>query len=154
MKRVKRAVIAIVLCAVTASYAKAGDKAVAGLAIGGGTGAVIGQAVGHNVESTVLGAAVGGAIGLIIGNQLGREHVVVHNRYYPVRSHYRQQVYYPHYKPGYKKNKHYYKERWMAPRKHVRHITHSRHSIRHDRPVHHIPRERHYPGNRGSRHQR
>jgi outer membrane protein OmpA-like peptidoglycan-associated protein len=39
--------------------------------IGAGTGAVLGQAIGRNTESTLVGAAAGTIIGGLIGNQVG-----------------------------------------------------------------------------------
>jgi len=40
-----------------------------GALIGGASGALIGQAIGHNTKSTLIGAAVGAAGGAIIGNE-------------------------------------------------------------------------------------
>jgi uncharacterized protein YcfJ len=40
-----------------------------GALIGTGAGAGIGQAIGHNTESTLIGAGVGGAAGYMIGNE-------------------------------------------------------------------------------------
>ncbi len=39
-----------------------------GAAVGGGIGAVMGQAVGHSTESTLVGAGVGALIGSVIGS--------------------------------------------------------------------------------------
>jgi outer membrane lipoprotein SlyB len=36
---------------------------------GAGIGALAGQAIGHDTESTLIGAAIGGAAGYIIGNE-------------------------------------------------------------------------------------
>ena len=145
MKRANRAVMAIfffIFCIATASYANAGDRALAGLAIGGGTGAVIGQAVGQNVESTLLGATVGGAIGLIIGNELGRNHVVVHNRYYQPRHHYRPQAYHPRPHAPCLKSKHVYIQKWDSHRKHREHYTYKNRFAPHISPHHKFYRDR------------
>ena len=40
---------------------------------GAGIGALAGQAIGHNTESTLIGAAVGGGIGYIIGNEKDKQ---------------------------------------------------------------------------------
>jgi hypothetical protein len=40
-----------------------------GALIGTGAGAGIGQAIGHDTESTLIGAAVGGGAGYMIGNE-------------------------------------------------------------------------------------
>ena len=45
------------------------DRAVNGLILGGGGGALMGQAIGRNTESTIIGATVGGILGYIIGNE-------------------------------------------------------------------------------------
>ena len=39
-----------------------------GAAIGGGLGAVMGQAIGRNTESTLIGAGVGTLLGSVLGN--------------------------------------------------------------------------------------
>lgn len=43
-----------------------------GAAVGAGAGALIGQAVGGNTESTLIGAAAGGLAGALIGDAVGR----------------------------------------------------------------------------------
>ena len=58
------------------SQAYASDRSVNGLIIGGGAGAIMGQAIGRNVESTVLGATVGGILGAVIASSSS------HNRHY------------------------------------------------------------------------
>jgi hypothetical protein len=91
MKPVHMTIAMIV--AVTALFAlsltnvQAGDKQIGGLILGGGTGAIVGQALGRNAESTIVGATVGGVVGLLVGTQLERHHgpvaqhspVVVHS---------------------------------------------------------------------------
>ncbi len=78
----------ITLFALSLTNVQAGDKQVGGLILGGGTGAIVGQAIGHNTESTIVGATVGGVVGLLVGTQLERQHgavpqhsqVIVHTR--------------------------------------------------------------------------
>lgn len=86
----KVAIVMIALFALTLTNVQAGDKQVGGLILGGGTGAIVGQAIGHNAESTIVGATVGGVVGLVVGSQLERHHgavpqhsqVVVHTQRY------------------------------------------------------------------------
>jgi len=85
----------IILLAVFFTYAcisnaEAGDKAVNGLIIGAGSGAIIGQAAGQNTESVLIGTAIGGAVGYAIGNSMEqpRRTGYRHDRYQPVRPYY------------------------------------------------------------------
>ena len=72
------AVTAILLTTfITGSHA--GYGGVHGLAIGGGTGAVIGHAIGRNPEAAIIGATVGGMIGLIVGSEIDRNHRVTNH---------------------------------------------------------------------------
>lgn len=110
MKLMNMTITAMIFFALTLTTAKASSRQVGGLIIGGGTGAIVGQAVGHNPESTIVGAAVGGVVGLIIGSELDRHHgavnqpaqVVVyasghnHRRGPEVRRHYTHQPRYHH----------------------------------------------------------
>ena len=43
-----------------------------GAVIGGGVGALAGQAIGGNTESTLIGAGVGALAGALIGDAVGR----------------------------------------------------------------------------------
>jgi len=56
------------------SIAGCATKGKSGALIGGGIGALAGQAFGGNTEATLIGAAVGSGIGYIIGNEKGKEH--------------------------------------------------------------------------------
>jgi hypothetical protein len=47
-----------------------------GALAGGGIGALAGQVIGHDTESTLIGAAVGTGIGYIIGNEKDKDHAV------------------------------------------------------------------------------
>ena len=44
-----------------------------GALVGGASGALIGQAIGHNTKSTLIGAAVGAAGGALIGNEMDKK---------------------------------------------------------------------------------
>lgn len=74
MKRTLTTITILALATVMISNAQAGDKRVAGMIIGGGTGAIVGQVVGRNAESTIIGATVGGVAGFLIGNELQQQH--------------------------------------------------------------------------------
>ncbi|MBO0664008.1 YMGG-like glycine zipper-containing protein [Jiella flava] len=43
-----------------------------GALAGGAVGALAGQAIGHNTESTLAGAAIGAGVGAVAGNVIGR----------------------------------------------------------------------------------
>ncbi len=47
-----------------------------GALIGGGLGALTGQAIGHNPESTLIGAGVGALLGSIIGNAVDQDYEI------------------------------------------------------------------------------
>jgi hypothetical protein len=98
MKLVKITILSIALTAILLTSAEA-SRQVGGLIIGGGTGAIVGNVVGQNVESTILGAAVGGVLGFAIGNELDRHHDSV-NKQPVVVSH--SQRYIKHQRPLFK----------------------------------------------------
>ena len=72
MKKFILAMAAILLVSTNLPTAQAGDRALNGLLIGGGGGALLGQGIGRNTEATLIGATVGGVLGLIVGNELDR----------------------------------------------------------------------------------
>ena len=45
-----------------------------GAAIGAGTGALIGQAIGGNTESTLIGLAAGSILGALVGNAVDQDY--------------------------------------------------------------------------------
>ncbi len=49
------------------------NSAQSGTLIGAGTGALAGQAIGHNTEGTLIGAGVGALGGYIIGNEMDKK---------------------------------------------------------------------------------
>jgi hypothetical protein len=78
----------------------AGYRTQTGAAIGAGAGALAGQAIGHNTESTLIGAALGGLTGAVVGNAM--------DTYDAQRYGYRNspppsgpELGYPTYRPGY-----------------------------------------------------
>jgi hypothetical protein len=147
MKRILVPLMAIILLGIFFTNAKAGNRSVNGLLLGGGTGAIVGQAIGHNTESTIIGATVGGVVGFVIGSEMDRHRTTVHHysqpayshqrsNYYRERPHYRerprvvrQEFYYynngnPGYRHGYKKKRHPYNSRRVfsnGPRHERRH---------------------------------
>jgi uncharacterized protein YcfJ len=58
-------------------------RAEKGALIGAGSGALLGQAIGHDTKSTMIGAALGGVAGAVIGNYQDKQH--------PNRKYYRDQ---------------------------------------------------------------
>ena len=49
------------------------NNSIGGLIIGAGSGALMGQAIGRDTESTVVGTAVGSIIGYIIGSEMDKD---------------------------------------------------------------------------------
>jgi surface antigen len=58
------------------------NKGQTGAAGGAALGALGGQAIGNNTESTLLGAAIGGVLGYIIGNEMDKYDRQMLNRAY------------------------------------------------------------------------
>ncbi len=50
----------------------AGYRTETGAAIGAGAGALAGQAIGHDTQSTLIGTALGGLTGAVIGNAMDK----------------------------------------------------------------------------------
>ncbi len=48
------------------------NKGQMGATGGAAGGALLGQAIGHDTESTLLGAAIGGVLGYVIGNEMDK----------------------------------------------------------------------------------
>ena len=68
MKLKKTILLATIILLSLSHTVFGGDRAINGLILGGGSGALMGQAIGRNSESTIIGATVGGILGYIIGN--------------------------------------------------------------------------------------
>jgi uncharacterized protein YcfJ len=68
MKYIKSTTCVIALLTATGCSRLSGGTN--GAMIGGGIGALAGQAIGHNTESTLIGTGVGALGGLIIGNEV------------------------------------------------------------------------------------
>ena len=69
MKKLSAMVLALSLSVAIAGCTSTEKGAVVGAA----GGALVGQALGGNTESTIVGAAVGGIAGALIGNSLDRK---------------------------------------------------------------------------------
>jgi len=68
------AVLAILsLGACTNMQVQEGKKGQVGGVGGAATGAILGQAIGHNTEATLIGAAIGGLLGYIVGNEMDKD---------------------------------------------------------------------------------
>ena len=63
----RSAIIVVLLLAGCATQTEPQRRATNGALIGGGIGALAGQALGGNTESTVVGAAGGALLGAVIG---------------------------------------------------------------------------------------
>ncbi len=63
------AILSILLLITSCSSVNKGQMGAAGGAAGG---ALIGQAIGHDTESTLIGAAVGTMLGYIVGNEMDK----------------------------------------------------------------------------------
>ena len=61
----------LLLCAAVALFTGCANLSDAsnGAMLGGGLGALAGQAIGHNTKSTLLGAGIGTALGYGVGNE-------------------------------------------------------------------------------------
>lgn len=55
-------------------------RAKSGVLLGGGIGALAGQAIGSSTEATLIGAAVGAGVGYMIGNEQDKEHAAEMSR--------------------------------------------------------------------------
>lgn len=56
------------------------NRPATGALIGGATGAVLGQAIGHNPRSALIGGVLGAAVGGAIGNDLANQEAELHQQ--------------------------------------------------------------------------
>lgn len=69
----KKIQISLVLCSILLLTSCSDmNKAQMGGLGGAGAGAIVGQAIGHNTESTLIGTAVGTMLGYIVGNEMDK----------------------------------------------------------------------------------
>ncbi|MCK5341018.1 MAG: glycine zipper 2TM domain-containing protein [Desulfobulbaceae bacterium] len=78
----KRFVLAILFVLAAISCTPAYSETIAGLSAfrGAAGGALLGQAIGRDTESTLIGTAVGGVLGYMVGNEIDKQY------YTPVRT--------------------------------------------------------------------
>jgi uncharacterized protein YcfJ len=113
----------ITVCAAT-SQAYSTDRVLAGTLIGAGSGALIGQAIGGDTESTVLGTAIGGIVGFTAGSLHQQNHVsssihIGYNSSYSERYHrpYKGHGnYYPSHNSYYPRARHYDRHNYYTPK--------------------------------------
>lgn len=104
MNLIKMSITVCTLLMLSLTGAHAGDRQLGGLIIGGGTGALVGQAIGRNTAATVVGATVGGVVGLIVGTELERQSQPVYHQPQvvvaggPVYQRYPTPVFHSHYR--------------------------------------------------------
>ena len=73
----KKLIISIVFILIAAANAQAEpvikiNKGISGLLLGAGGGAIAGQAIGRDTESTLIGTAVGTLFGYVVGNEMDK----------------------------------------------------------------------------------
>lgn len=125
MKKSIIAVTTLITVLIAASQAYSDDRVVAGTLIGAGGGALLGQAIGGDTESTLIGTVIGGAIGLTAGSlhHGGYGSSSVHFKYnsYSPRPYHRIHKPYRHHDRYYRKYnhrphyKHYRKNHYKHP---------------------------------------
>lgn len=76
-----KALIATALLGVSAVCLGGCNDAQAGLLLGGGFGALTGQAIGGDTSSTLLGLGIGSGVGYIIGNESDKARYQQSGRY-------------------------------------------------------------------------
>ena len=155
MKKMIISIMTLITVFAASSQAHSTDRVLAGTLIGAGSGALIGQAIGGDTESTVLGTAIGGIVGFTAGSLHHPGHVsssvhIGYNTYHPrnYHQHYKgYRNYHPkahHYTPRtkvvikkvyknvnhYKVPKRFYKKERFHGRQYDRHY--GKHSPRHD----------------------
>ena len=106
MRKSKIALLTIALVTLFSSQVFAQNRAIEGLAIGGSAGAIAGQVIGRNAESTIIGATIGGVLGAVLaGGVTAPHHVIapvpVVHRYAPEPVVYKEKRYRP---PHYQKH--------------------------------------------------
>ncbi len=69
MKKTAAIVIMAILVGGFHAEVKAQENGINGFLLGAGGGALIGQVIGRNTESTLIGTAVGSMLGYVIGNE-------------------------------------------------------------------------------------
>ncbi|MEE4240568.1 MAG: glycine zipper family protein [Desulfopila sp.] len=110
MKRSAIAITLITFLTLCSSQVFAGEKEIYGALIGAGSGAVIGHAIGGDVESVIIGSAIGGALGITVTNIKKHGYPGHHPRYIIHPPNYKSDYKRYHKKPRYY-DRHYSKDR-------------------------------------------
>ena len=91
----KIVMITVILSVVVAGCANTGRyNTQKGAAIGAGAGAIAGQAIGRNTESTLIGTGVGALLGTIVGNYEDQRATELSSRPDPGQANYHEQTRY------------------------------------------------------------
>jgi len=108
MKKIILAGILTIASAVTAQASDRNHNDIRGVIVGAGGGALLGQAIGRNTQSTVMGTAIGSVVGYLVGKEMDRStgysRISSHRREHPVR--------YEYYEPI---NEYHRVQRWERP---------------------------------------
>ena len=95
----KKLILIGILLIASAITAQAGDHRhndIRGVIVGAGGGALLGQAIGRNTQSTVVGTAIGSVVGYLVGSEMDRKsgysNNVIYRRQQPVRYEYYEPV--------------------------------------------------------------
>ena len=94
----KKVLLISVIALLLAGNANAGDhkhRDLRGVIVGAGGGALLGQAIGRNTQSTVIGTAIGSVVGYLVGSEMDRHHDYGNHVTYRQR----QRVNYEYYEP-------------------------------------------------------
>jgi hypothetical protein len=92
----KKILVLVVLILTTAATAQADqylkiNKGIKGLLLGAGGGALAGQAIGRDTQSTLIGTTIGTLVGYMVGNEMDKNSFQ-----------YRDVGYHPRYEPSYR----------------------------------------------------
>jgi len=94
----KKILLISVITLLLAGTTHAGDhkhRDLRGVIVGAGGGALLGQAIGRNTQSTVIGTAIGSVVGYLVGSEMDRQYDYGNHMTYRQR----QPVRYEYYEP-------------------------------------------------------
>ncbi len=95
MKKLILIGIISIASAITAQASDHRHNDIRGVIVGAGGGALLGQAIGRNTQSTVVGTAIGSVVGYLVGSEMDRKsgysNKVIYHREQPVRYEYRRE---------------------------------------------------------------
>ena len=73
MKKLILIGIISIASAITAQASDHRHNDIRGVIVGAGGGALLGQAIGRNTQSTVVGTAIGSVVGYLVGSEMDRK---------------------------------------------------------------------------------